>query len=333
MPDDDDWTADTAPRINPTGRTPEQRAAGVREDAGGYSIKKHFQFKFEDDIPSIRIKSSVLPNGYETQSFVGLIGPPGTGKTRYALQEVMLAAKEGHSSFYMFNETVEKKFKKTIKRIATELGITHSSDLRNVWFWDATKNQLGTADYNSMEIVASTVWAQNVKYWLDNECKGIPTFIVFDSFSNISRRYVPQTPIFHQYLTHALAEVYAEKKIEPITLMVYQKSLGPREANTDAVVGGYGVNHEVDMEIVLKLHDVDKWDAMRYGWTEGSNVHTLQITKDRFPEAEYQESLILLKDGKLTLSDTINSHVQRTLDAKNLGRFTEQVGSEAGVDW
>jgi hypothetical protein len=307
----DDDTPITTPADRFQKRTPEQIAAGIKQDSGGSGIKKHFQFSFSEEVSLKRIPSSILKSGYVAGTIGGLIGPPGTGKTRFVLQEAIMAGlHDSADSFYAFNETVDTKFKYTIKRLANELGVTSDSDMKHITFWDCVRQQLATAEYLSMESIAGRIWVQNVRYWLEHECIGNPRFVIFDSFSNISRRYTPQTPIFHQYLTHQLAEMYEEMKVEPITLMIYQKSQSERELNTDSVYGGYGVNHEIDFELLLKLYKVNVWDARRYGWTEGTNVHTLAIPKDRYPEEEFMERVLKLEKGKLVLGDTVDSYVQ-----------------------
>jgi KaiC/GvpD/RAD55 family RecA-like ATPase len=330
MPDEnDEWGGDVVPATQPTGRSQEQRSAGFKQDAGANVIKKHFQYSSTEQIPLNRVPSSVLPHGYESLSVVGVIGPPGGGKTRLCLQEAMDASKKGANTFYVFNETVDIKFKATIKRIAKELGIANDRDLKRIYFWDATKHQLGTANYDAMESIAQRLWVQNVRYWIENECDGEPRFVIFDSFTNVTRRYTPQTPIFHQYLTHGLAELYEEKKVEPVTIMIYQKSLSPKELNTDAVYGGYGVNHEIDTEILLKKYDVDIWAQRNFGWRQGTKVYTLSIPKDRFPEAEDEERVLLLKDGRLKLGDTIGSYIDahketiRTIREEPVGQAIE----------
>jgi len=257
-----------------------------------------------NNIPEIhRVKSSILKDGYAEGTVVLLIGPPGTGKSRYAIQECLLSS--GHS-LYLYNETVKIKFDYFVSSICKQMGL---NSINNVSFCDMSKFLLKTADYDSIKIFASRVWAGVVDEWLSN-LKQDPSFVVIDSVSNIGRRYIPQLAVFNKDLIESLFDVYHKHNVKPITFMIHQKSLSPRENNTDSVVGGYGLVHEGDMSVILKLHDVSRWDADRYGWPEGLMIHTLQIAKDRYSISNFNESVISInKNGRLELGDTLYSHV------------------------
>jgi KaiC/GvpD/RAD55 family RecA-like ATPase len=312
--EEDEWASTPVSPISLRKAAEERREkygeARAFADAGA-AVQEPYNFEFSKVHDLKRIPSSIFKSGYAAGSIIGLIGPPGTGKTRFALQESMMS---GADCFYIYNESVRPKFDNYIRRVALDLKIDNDYDLKRIKFWDTSKNQLASAKYDDMESVAERIWIEHIRKWLASAKD--PMFITFDSFSNIARRHIPQMPIAFQFFTHPLTELYKEMDVEPVTFMVQQKSLSPREANTDAVVGGYGINHELDMEIVLKLHDVDRWTSDRYGWPEGTMQHSLQITKDRYNIAEYNESMIYLKDGKLTLDETISSRVEKRLKQK-----------------
>ncbi|MHB8153376.1 MAG: P-loop NTPase family protein, partial [Bacillati bacterium] len=281
-----------------------------------------YKIRFNEVQELRRVPTSILPEGYVTGINVGLIGPPGTGKSRFALQEAMVASSKGKDSLYLYNESVKKRFDAFIKLTADQLGFTESQ-LQNITFCDMTRNPLTTADYNSMQTVAERIWIQNVRYWVDNMATK-PTFIFLDSYSCISRRYVPQMSIFFGYIINGLQDYFAEAGIEPVVFTIQQKSQSSRELNDDSVVGGFGINHTLDMEVVLKRYDVDRWIADRYSIPEGTQLHTLSIPKDRYSEKEYSERVIVLdrKDGRLKLSDEINQRMMATRKAKEDSKRT-----------
>jgi KaiC/GvpD/RAD55 family RecA-like ATPase len=288
------------------------------------SVSSLYHIKFSDISNIERVSSSIIPDGYVKGTFVLLIGPPGTGKTRFALQECVSSAMHGGNSLYLYNETVRSKFDFFVKVMCEQMVNISEHDLQNIMFCDMSKNLLRTADYDSIGNFAKRTWAGVVDQWLSSHPSN-PEFVVIDSISNIGRRYIPQLTILNKSITESLVDVYDKHKVRPVTLFVHQKSLSPRENNTDSVVGGYGLVHEGDMSIILKLYDVGRWDADRYGWTEGTMVHTLQIAKDRYSLAAFTESRIIINDrGMLELENTISDMV-----SKKKGKIT----TNEDADW
>ncbi len=314
MQDEDAWGA---PVSSPTPITKE--IVEKKRSSLTAQLPSLYHIEFDKIISPRRISSSILKSGYVEGTFILLIGPPGTGKSRFAIQECIKSAP--YNSLYLYNESVRPKFDSYIKNICDQMSITSNSDLSHVTFCDMSSFLLRTADYDSIKNFAQRVWAGTVDQWL---LKGTvrPAFVVIDSISNIGRRYIPQLTILNKDLTESLVEVYRKRNVNPVTIFVHQKSLSPRENNTDSVVGGYGLVHEGDMSIVLKLHDVSRWDADRYGWPEGQMIHTMQIAKDRYSLADFKESMIFInKDGMLQLGTSIQ---ELTTDVKENKKLISQ---------
>lgn len=316
---DDEWSSDVVSPVQIHKKTSEERQNDTRRSLSD-AFQKQYQINFNDVQPLKRINSTIIPEGYVTGINIGLIGPPGTGKSRFALQEAMLASAAGKDSLYLYNESVKRRFDALIKMTAEQLHL-NESQLQHITFCDMTRNPLTTADYNSMQTVADRVWIQQIRYWVEHTATN-PTFVIIDSYSYISRRYVPQMSIFFGYLINGLQDYYTSQGIEPITFTIQQKSQSSRELNDESVVGGFGINHALDMEIVLKRYDVDRWIADRYGVSEGTQLHTLSIPKDRYSEKEYMERTIILdrKDGRLKLGDAINKKMMETKAAKQASK-------------
>jgi KaiC/GvpD/RAD55 family RecA-like ATPase len=291
-------------------RSPEQETENAKETAKS-PFKPHYSLSFTGPVEIPRLASSLFPDGYGEGAFVALAGVGGCGKSRLALQEAFFHAREGNDVLYIYNESEQSKFDMYATKIAREVGVISEDQIRKVKFWDVTELQLGTANYAAMESFAERVYVKNVKYWLENEATS-PVLVVFDSFSNICRQFVPQMPIFHQYITHGLTSIYSEHHVTPVTLIIHQKSLSPREAHTDSVVGGYGINHEGDMTILFKVYDVDVWGERNFGWKQGTKHYTACITKDRYQRSEFPETEVILKNGQLTLASTIANRVAET---------------------
>jgi KaiC/GvpD/RAD55 family RecA-like ATPase len=270
-------------------------------------IQEFYHLKYDEVTPLRRIDSSILPNGYEAGSVVAIVGPPGTGKSRFALQECYLASKKGKSSCYLYNESVKSKFNVYAMRVAQSLGLSED-DISNVWFTDKSKNDLKSANYDTMENVANNTWVEQVRKWLISNPDN-PILVIIDSYSNISRKFVPQMAQFHQHIVHGLSELYKEFNVEPVTIIIHQKSQSSRERNDDSVVGGFGVTHEADTIINLKCQYVDVWLARRFGLNEGDMFHSIQIPKDRYPVEDFHERAIVIRNGKLILSESVNERV------------------------
>jgi len=314
MQDEDSWGA---PVSSPTPLTKQMIDSKKKLSV---ELPLLYRINFSEVETPARVDSSILESGYVEGTFVLLIGPPGTGKSRFALQECIAASMSPSpkDSLYLYNETVKIKFDSFVKTICEKMQIRDDSDLSHITFCDMSKFLLRTADYDSIKNFAQRVWAGTVEQWL-NQKKRNPAFVVIDSISNIGRRYIPQLTVLNKDLTEALVDVYKKHNVKPVTFFIHQKSLSPRENNTDSVVGGYGLVHEGDMSIILKLHDVNRWDADRYGWQEGQMVHTLQIAKDRYSTTDFKESIVFInKRGFLQLGQNIHAMHEEVKENKKV---------------
>ena len=269
------------------------------EQKKGYNLPQQYKFDRQQVKPLKRIESSVLPNGYIRGTHIGLIGVPGCGKSRYAIQEVLLAAKKGYDCLYLYNESSRPHFDNYIMKIADELKVEISS---HITFADMSEFILKIADYQAIENFFDKMWVQQARYWL-TQVKN-PGIIAVDSFSNIGRRYIPQLFESHQAFITGLTDLYSEIPNPPITLEIHQKSGSNYDRDTDSVVGGFSVVHQLDMTLVFKMKDINVWDAKRYNMKEGTLHYFLQCTKDRFSLGDFEQTEILLKNGKLELGRT-----------------------------
>jgi KaiC/GvpD/RAD55 family RecA-like ATPase len=314
-------------------KTEEEKAASKDKAAsvgGKRELPKQYKLSFGDVKPIQRIKSSLFETGYARGTFIGVVGPPGTGKTRLMLQECIEASKRGEASLYLYNEFIRPKFDQLIQKTCNDMNISEQ-DLSNITFCDMSSADLKTADYDSINHFTKRMWAQQASYWLDN-IKGDPSFVIVDSFSAIARRYIPQCWLAHANLLEHLATIYSERKVSPVTFLIHQKSQSSREVNNDSTVGGYGVVHELDVVMVLRMRDVDRWDSDRYGFKEGSMAHSVMFTKDRYGDM-FEERMIRLENGKLTLADKLDDLVSKRKEQKlaEKSKYSKQSSTETEV--
>lgn len=320
------WTVATERVRVPTSPkllTPEDKSEKFKQEA---SSKGAIQYKISfDDIPPLnRIPSSVLKDGYVEGSVLNIVGVPGSGKSRYFIQECIELNNKGLDCLYLYNESAKPKFDAYIKKVCDELNITDDRKLSHISWVDMSKFVLQTADYESIKIFMKRVWAAQVNYWLQNVSN--PTLVVVDSFSNICRKFVPQMWVGFESMNDSFREVFDEAKKPVVTALIHQKSGSHWERNDDSVVGGMGLIHEGDVSMVFKSQHTNNWDAKRYGVNEGMMLRTLMITKDRYSAGEFTETQIILKDGKLLLGHTLMELVN--------GVSEQQANNEDGaVNW
>jgi len=267
-----------------------------------------------------RIESSLLPNGYIRGTFYGYIGVPGSGKTRLAIQEVLLSALKGSENLYLYNESSRSHFDNVILNIANSMHVEVSS---NITFTDMSNFIQKTAGYNDIESFYSRIWCQQTKHWLETVKN--PGFVVTDSFSAIGRLFIPQMWVSHSAYISGLTDICINYAKPPVFLMINQKSGSTYERNNDQTVGGLGIVHQLDAMYIFKVMDVDRWDTKRYGLKEGSKAYFLQCSKDRFATSEYFERRVILKDGKMVLADEISELVEKQDES--------QKSSDGNVNW
>jgi KaiC/GvpD/RAD55 family RecA-like ATPase len=297
---DDEWGETKGPPI-----------ASIKKPETSSKNKDVFpvQYKYDRKIvkPVQRLESSVLPQGYVRSSHIGLIGVPGAGKSRFALQEILLAGQKGHDCLYLYNESSRDHFDNYIAKVADELKVSISD---RITFCDMSEFILKIASYEGIESFFQRIWVQQVKYWLP-QVKN-PGFVAVDSFSNVARRYIPQMWESHQSFIDGLTALYStlDASKRPVTLEVHQKSGSSYERDNDSVVGGFGLIHQLDTNIVFTFKNINNWDSKRYGIREGKKAYFMHIPKDRLGSGEFEQTQVVIKDGKMMLGNTIGNMVQ-----------------------
>lgn len=339
MAEETDWASGLASSAPPVPKEAREGAAKARTEAKvgtdvtGIPSRKRpmpVQYKYkESEVKELqRVESSLFTKGYARGTFNGIIGPPGTGKTRLMIQEVVSSSARGENSLYLYNEFIRPNFDVTINRIVKDMNF-NDNDLEHVTWCDMSSYDLGVADYDSIKSHMKRWWVQQVQYWLDH-LDGEPAFVVIDSFSAVCRRFIPQMWIAHADLLEGLADVYATRSVKPVTLLVHQKSQSYKEVNNDATVGGYGIVHELDATIVLRMRDVDRWDADRYGFKEGTMAHSVMVTKDRYGDP-FEERMVHIDKGKMILGEKLDDLITKRRDAK-LAEKSKKFGHRSAIE-
>jgi predicted ATP-dependent serine protease len=282
--------------------TPEQKAESFKKEADSKGAIQ-YTMSFDNIPPLNRIPSSVMKDGYVEGSVLNVVGVPGSGKSRFFIQECIELNNKGLDCLYLYNESAKPGFDLYFKQICEQLNITDDRKLSHIKWADMSKFTLNSADYDSIKIFMKRVWAKQVEYWL--QTVNNPTLVIVDSFSNICRKYVPQMWVSFEAMNDSFKELYQEHKKPIVTAIIHQKSGSHWERDDDSVVGGMGLIHEGDVSMVFKSKHTNNWDAKRYGVNEGMMLRTLMITKDRYSAGEFTETQLLLKDGKLVLGHTL----------------------------
>lgn len=258
--------------------------------------------------PLQRIASSLFKYGYVAGTFQGFIGVPGAGKSRLAIQELYSLANKGYQCLYLYNESSRHHFDNYIDKITKEIGFDFENP--NVTLCDMSDQIQKTASYESIETFYDRFWVQQTKHWLE-QVKN-PGIVVTDSFSNIGRRYIPQLWEAHQSYINGLTELITPLEKKPVFIEVHQKSGSSYERDNDSVTGGFGLTHQLDANIVFTCRKIsDKWASERYGIPEGKQFYSIHITKDRFQEEPFEETQVVIKDGKMILRDKISEIVEK----------------------
>lgn len=317
MAEEADWLSKVAssprPGSNPVDRTKINTAETLSNRKTDFP--KQYKMNFDEVVDVKRLTSSLLPDGYSEGGFIALTGPPGAGKSRLCIQEAIHFNNQGYDVLYMYNESIRSKFDAFVKKVCLDMNINDASRLKNISWIDMSDQILKVADYDTISLFIKKRWVQQVRYWIENNAKN-PGLVVIDSFSRIGRRYIPQMWVVIEDLTDDLAELFTEKNVYPTVLTVHQKSQSSREKNDDTTVGGFGITHTADATIVMKLQDVTKWEADRYGLPEGSRIHSIQIMKDRYASSDFSERIVILENGRLKLGPPINDLTEKVKHMK-----------------
>lgn len=216
-------------------------------------------------------------------------------------------SKQGREALYLYNESVKEHFDFFVRKICESMGMKvdsgSPSDLSNVTWVDMSSKILKIADYESIEKFYKYHWISQIEDWLKKTTN--PGLIVVDSFSRIGRRYIPQLWVQIEALIDGLDETFKERKVNPIVILVHQKSQSSREKNDESVVGGEGITHSTDVTLVFRKRDVDTWVSRDFGLPIGSNLYTLWTAKDRYGTAPLNENVLNMANGQITLGEEL----------------------------
>lgn len=279
---------------------------------GKHSAKEEFYgefFKYDASIIKKREmnKSSVFPFGIPKGATIAVIGSPKTGKTSVCLQECIEASAEGADCLYIINESPKERFMEIVQRHAHDLGRS-SSDLERLTFLDMYGQELGSANYESIRNYIARVWGKKLKYWLEKSIN--PRYVVFDSFSKIGRKYIPQMFVTMEELYKTIVNSCQDTNKRPSFLLVNQKSGSSWSDKDDTVVGGYGIVHECDGTILFMKNHTDIKTAKFSNLVPGTRFYTVRFDM-RDIDVPDEEMVMTKINGKfrlgISLSDYINS--------------------------
>jgi hypothetical protein len=297
-------------------------------------IAKQYKWRKSEVKPVEKVDSTLLKEGWARGTYVGLGGSPGGGKSRLCLQEAFAASKRGEPVLYMYNEFIQNKYDQFIDKALEELGY-NEDDISNISWVDMCRYDMAVADFDGMKSFFKRRWLSQVTYWLEH-LDGTPSFIFIDSFSAITRRFIPQMWQGHAILLDLIASEIELLDKKPVIFIVHQKSGSSREKNDDSAVGGYGVVHELDTVVIMGKYDVDVWAAKRYGWPEGTVQRTIHSPKDRYGSELDEQRVMVMNNGKLTLGSKISELVlaqekaQQGREEEKAARYKSRSSSSEG---
>lgn len=249
-------------------------------------------------------KSSLLgdiPEG----TFVSFVGVGKSGKTTACIQEAMKVSSRGEDVLYIYNESSEQKFMRTVERHRKECNIS-MKQMEHITFQNARSRILGSANYQQITHFIGRHYVKRMEEWMLRSKK--PKLIILDSFSRIVRKYVPQSVHTMQTLADGMEELMERLKSYPLVILVNQKSGGHYEAQDESVMGGYGITHELDSNIVFRKREITPYMSERYrNMKPGTLIHTVQITEMRDLEVDTSEYLMVKQLGWLKRTEPLHN--------------------------
>jgi len=254
-------------------------------------------------IPKVdTVPSSIFSFGYPKGSILSITGVAKSGKTTFALQEAMSLAMEGHDVLYIYNESPRSRFMKIAHQRRKEMGIS-TSELKHFTFFDMHGVRLQGAQFNSIDKFITSFLINPIQGWLKK--RRSPGMVVVDSFTKAIRTYPAQAYYAAQSLTGQLHKMFDALKKYPVVFLINQKSGDRENRNDESVLGGYGIVHECDGSIVLRLQYIGKWDAKDLGLEWGELLHTIQVYELRDGDYDSDEYVIKKEDGILVLKEKV----------------------------
>ena len=269
-----------------------------------FPIKRHKweqtkKFSNVDVISSSVGNSIVYPRG----SIINMVSIPKCGKTTLALQDSILLSKLKKDVLYFYNESPRYRFMNIANEIRNNLNVS-IQDLNTMTFLDAHGLVLKSANFDSIKKFVDVFVIKQIEYWLEHVNN--PTMIVIDSLSKFCRTYPAQAYYFAQCFTGEMWKMMAKHDKYPVVLCINQKSGGRWERDDETVLGGYGILHDMDGSILLRLRQIDKWSAKDFGMAQGSLIHTIQTIEMRGMDVDTDERLLIKENGRLKLGCTID---------------------------
>lgn len=246
--------------------------------------------------PYYPFDSFLVPIRFTYGSIVSVVGVPKSGKTTYALLEVLHAQSKGEC-LVMYNESSRSKYMRIVKKLSDDSGIPVSD---NVVFSDMAGTVLQTANYDGIQKFVSMVF-KDIEAFMASAKK--PQVIVIDSLSKFCRTYSAQSFYFAQEFNKQMEALMTKYKKYPLVLEINQKSGGHWERDDESVLGGYGIVHEMDCSLIFRLHYIDTpfWEI-----PVGSLVHTVQQTDLRFADVDTTEYVTIMQNGRIVIDKPLS---------------------------
>ncbi len=260
------------------------------------------------------IPSSIFNFGYPQGSIISLTGVAKAGKTTFALQESMvLSATEGYDVLYIYNESPTVRFMKIAHEHRKKMGFS-IDELKKFTFFNMHGSVLSTAKFEGIDKFIQAFLVNPIIGWANK--RNNPGMVVIDSFTKIIRTFPAQAYYAAQSLTGQLHKKFSEIKKYPVVLMINQKSGDRENRNDESVLGGYGIVHETDGSIVMRLQYIDKWNARDLNLKWGSIIHTIQVYEMRDGDYDNEEYMLLMEEGTLVLGDRISDIYIKSMEAR-----------------
>jgi len=249
--------------------------------------------------------NELLRGGYPKGAIINLVGVPKCGKTTYAIQESLGLGMLGHRVLYVFNESPVERFLTIFNKHRKDMRIPEKVyENLDISLLDRTGKVVKSAQYASIErSVKQDLISPITSFFRD----GLPDLIVIDSFSKFVRRYPAQAFVYVEYLMSGLNGLFQKSNHWPVVILINQKSTGFNERNTESVLGGLGIVHELDGSIVIRTELVDFYTARDTALDRGTKQRFLRIESLRDLDVNEDEHILLKERGRLKIGPALKT--------------------------